>query len=279
MTTPARLRLHSTVVRLVAVYVCFLVAAGTARADTENAKTLFERATVQFRLAKFHEAALTYQRVYELHPDAVLLYNCAQSYRLANEPEKALVIYKSYLSAKPDASNREEVEGRIAELERVVAGQRHASEPSAPIPTTAPPPPAPAESPAVAASSPTAPQAIRSVDGPDGRTKRIAGFTLLGVAVGAAVGGAVTAVLSGQASDSVNAEAKAHQPFDPSKESQGKADQIVSGVMFGVAGAAAVAGAVLVVLGTRERSAHERKVSLLPALSPGAVGAIATVRF
>lgn len=278
MTVGVRLRLHSVAVRLAAVYVCFLVAVGTARADTENAKTLFERATVQFRLAKFHEAALTYQRVYELHPDAVLLYNCAQSYRLANEPEKALVIYKSYLSAKPDASNREEVEGRIAELERVVAGQRHASEPSAPVPTPAPPQPAPSEPSTVAAGS-TVPQPIRTVDSSNGRKKRIAGFTLLGVAVGAAVGGAVTAVLSGQASDSVNAEGKAHQPFDPSKESQGKTDRIVSGVMFGVAGAAAVAGAVLVVLGTRDRRAHESKVSLLPAVSPGAAGAIATVRF
>jgi tetratricopeptide (TPR) repeat protein len=273
-------QLHSAAVRLAAVWMVLVAAVGTAQADSDNAKTLFERATVQFRLAKFHEAALTYQRVYELHPDAVLLYNCAQSYRLANEPEKALVIYKSYLSAKPDASNREEVEGRIAELERVVAGQRKPAEksPTEPAPPTAPPQPAQAETSNVAAAS-SATQAIRAVDSSEGRKMRIAGFTLLGVAVGAVVGGAVTAVLSGQASDSVNAEAKAHQPFDPSKESQGKTDQVVSGVMFGVAGAAAVAGAVLVVLGTRERRAHESKVSLLPALSPGAVGAIATVRF
>jgi len=107
----------------------------------------------------------------------------------------------------------------------------------------------------------------------------VAGLALLGVAAGALVGGIVTAVLSGQASDSINAAAKAGNPFDPSKESAGKTDTIVSGVMFGVAGAATVAGGVLLVLGIREGHAHERRVSLLPTLSPTSVGASATVRF
>lgn len=258
-----------------------LAASATARAAGEDAKALFDRATVQFRIGQFHDAAQTYQRVYELHPDPVLLYNCAQSFRLANEPDKALLFYRSFLSAKPDAPNREEVEGRIAELERVVAEQKKAKErppndvtPTPPAAPTQAQPPAPQPAPAPLAAVP-APAPKRGT----GRSKKIAGIALLGVAAGAAVGGIVTAVLSGQASDSINAAAKSGQPFDPSKEAQGKTDTIVSGVMFGVAGAAAIAGGALLLLGVREGRLHERAVSLAPALSPTAVGATATVRF
>lgn len=258
--------------------VIVLAASATARAAGEDAKTLFDRATVQFRVGQFHDAAQTYQRVYELHPDPVLLYNCAQSFRLANEPDKALLFYRSFLSAKPDAPNREEVEGRIAELERVVAEQKKAKErppndvtPAPPVAPTQAQTPAPQAAPAAVATVPPK----RGT----GRSKKIAGIALLGVAVGAAVGGVVTAVLSGKASDSINAAARAGQPFDPSKETQGNTDTIVSGVMFGVAGAAAVAGGVLLTLGIRNSRARENRVSLVPILSPTVAGARVGVRF
>ena len=92
-----------------------LLVARVASADgnKESAKELFERATVQFRVGHFDAAAADYARAYELHHDPVLLYNVAQSYRLANNPDKALFFYRSYLSTVPDAANREEVEGRI----------------------------------------------------------------------------------------------------------------------------------------------------------------------
>lgn len=265
--------------RLVGAVFFAAILSTTAHADGESAKVLFERATVQFRLGQFHDAALTYQRVYELHPDAVLLYNTAQSYRLANEPEKALLFYKSFLSAKPDAPNHDEVSGRIAELERVVAEQKKANErPPNDVtqpPPPATPPPATATAPATAAEPATAPSPGRS----HGRTKKIAGIALLGVAAGALVGGIVTAVLSGQASDSIIAEARSGQPFDPSKESAGQTDTVVSGVMFGLAGAAAVTGGVLLVLGIRDGRAHERRVSLSPALSTTSIGATATLGY
>lgn len=258
-----------------------LAASATARAAGDDAKALFDRATVQFRLGQFHDAAQTYQHVYELHPDPVLLYNSAQSFRLANEPDKALLFYRSFLSAKPDAPNREEVEGRIAELERVVAEQKKAKErppndvtPTPPAAPTQAQPPPPQEAPAPLATVP-APASKRGT----GRSKKIAGIALLGVAAGAAVGGVVTAVLSGQASDSINAAAKSGQPFDPSKEAQGKTDTIVSGVMFGVGGAAVVTGGVLLVLGVREGKLGESKVSLAPMLSPTSIGATGTLRF
>lgn len=259
-----------------------LATASIARAETEDPKALFERATVQFRLGQFHEAARTYERVYELRPDPVLLYNCAQSYRLANEPEKALVLYKSFLAAKADAPNRREVEVRIAELERLVTEQRKAKE-RPPNEVTAPPAPVTEAHPAVAAPESPAPAvapapAPATVDN-KGRVKRIAGIAVLGVGVAALVGGIVAAVFSERASDSINAAAKAGDAFDPSKEAEGKTDTIVSGVMFGVGGAAVVTGGVLLVLGLREGKVHESKVSFVPMLSPTSMGAAASVRF
>ena len=261
---------------LAAGVIVFVLVSTVVRADGDDPKALFERATVQFRLGQFHEAALTYERVYALHHDPALLYNCAQSYRLANEHEKALLLYKSFLSSKPDAANREEVQGRIAELEAIVAEEKKAKERPPNDVATAPAPPTPA------VSAPTPPSTAKAVPVDDrgkGRTKKIAGIALCGLAVGAVVGGIVTAVLSGQASDSINAAARSGQPFDPSKESDGKADTIVSGVMFGVAGAAAVAGSVLLALGIRDSRAHESRISLSPTFSPTSVGAAASVRF
>lgn len=273
------------VVGAVVFFILCSVSPSTARAENTDAKALFERATVQFRLGQFHDAALTYQRVYEIHHDPVLLYNTAQSYRLANEPEKALLFYKSFLSSKPDASNRDEVEGRITELDGIIAEQKRATvrppndvtaAPPLPATTTTESPPATVTEPAAAAP---AAASASVVQGGNGRGKKIAGGVLLGVAGGALVGGIVTALLSGQASDSINASAKAGRPFDPSKQSAGTTDTIVSGVMFGVAGAAAVAGAVLLGLGVRDGRAHETKVSLLPVVTPSLVGAVAGLRF
>ena len=266
--------------RLAVTSAVMLLVITAAHAEKDDPKALFERATVEFRLGRFHDAARTYERVYELHPDPALLFNCAQSYRLANEPDKALTFYKSFLSAKPDAANKEEVQARIVELERAVAEQKKAVErpPNEIIPPTreAPPAAAPvAPPPAAAATSPSAPTAATHA----GRTKKIAGIALLGGAVALAVGGVVAAVFSGKESDSINSAAQSGQPFDPAREAAGHNDTVISGVMFGVAGAAAVAGGVLLALGIRDGRTHERAVSLAPIASPSAVGGLATVRF
>lgn len=240
------------------------LAAATARADTEDARALFEKATVQFRLGQFHQAAETYQRVYELHHDASLLYNCAQAYRLGKEPEKALLFYRSFLSADPDTAQRDEVERRIAELERIIAAQNKENErpPNSVTPTQVPP--------ATTTAAPSTPTDRAK----GGRGKMIAGIAIFAVAVGTAAAGVATAVLSGQAADAIRSEQQSNIPFDPAKESAGRTDNVVSGVMFGVAGAAAVVGGTLLVLGIRERRAARQRVSLSPILSPTAVGAL-----
>jgi hypothetical protein len=109
-----------------------------------------------------------------------------------------------------------------------------------------------------------------------GRAKRIAGFALFGLAAGTAAAGIVTGVLASHAASSIRSEAQSHEPFNPSLESTGLTEQTVSTVMYAVAGAAAIGGAVLVYFGVKEArgAAAPEKVALLPAVSPGYLGLV-----
>ena len=97
-----------------------LLPAGVARADKKidaEAKQAYMDGTKYYNLGDFTKAIEHYKRAYELKPDAVFLYNIAQSYRLSNDFTQALFFYKSFLRNLPDAPNRAEVERRITEME------------------------------------------------------------------------------------------------------------------------------------------------------------------
>jgi tetratricopeptide (TPR) repeat protein len=93
----------------------------TDDAALEKARELARRAGIHYSLGKFNDAASEYEQVYELHPEASLLYNIGQCHRLGGDLDKALFFYRSYLRNEPRAKNAAEVQERIAELERVVA--------------------------------------------------------------------------------------------------------------------------------------------------------------
>ncbi|MCC6997726.1 MAG: tetratricopeptide repeat protein [Deltaproteobacteria bacterium] len=97
-----------------------LLPAAVARADKKSdaeAKKAYMDGTKYYNLGDFPKAIEHYKRAYELKPDAVFLYNIAQSYRLSNDFTQALFFYKSFLRNLPDAPNRAEVERRITEME------------------------------------------------------------------------------------------------------------------------------------------------------------------
>jgi tetratricopeptide (TPR) repeat protein len=141
----------------------FLGASSAARAQAPDAKELYKRATAHFNLGRFKEAAAEYEQVFETHPDPVILYNIAQSYRLAGGyDEKALFFYKSYMRGNPKAPNREEVQQRIAALEESVAQQKK-NQQTPPNNTLERPPEKPGEAAPAAAASAPAPAAAPSV--------------------------------------------------------------------------------------------------------------------
>jgi tetratricopeptide (TPR) repeat protein len=147
-----------------------------AVAHGDNKKLMrehFERGSAFYDLGKYRDAVVEYEEAYKAKPDPALLFNIAQCYRLAREPESALRIYRSYLRRVPDAPNREEVEQYIQALQAQIdeptshppgwrplpAGPLTPTNPAAPNPA-APNPAAPnPAAPNPAAPNPAAPTA------------------------------------------------------------------------------------------------------------------------
>ena len=145
------------------VLLAVLVASTSARADrASEAREHYQNATAHFAVGEFAEAANEYQAAFKLKPDPALLYNAAQSYRLANNPDKALILYKNYLQLYPNESNADEVRHQIEKLKEAIAAAESAKT-APPTGTTEPKqlPPAsateaaPAQPAAVAATTPT----------------------------------------------------------------------------------------------------------------------------
>jgi hypothetical protein len=297
--------------------------------DRSDARDHFMKGSKFFDLGKFDEAIKEYEAAYTLRDEPVLLYNIAQAHRLAGHASQAMHFYKSYLHRSPKAPNREEVENKIAELEKLVQQQQitqtlppdqpispgdkpaataskpkpttttpskppevaAATKPTTPPPTAVEPPPPPVvetppatspETPPVATTPPPEepkPAGPGFFGGP-GKMKKIIGIALLGVGVAClAVGGAMSALAVGAGNDVVG-EANSGQRFDPSKESAGKTDQIVGGVMYGVGGAAAVVGGVMLYLGIRQdKNAASTHAMIVPVISPTQAGASLQLRF
>lgn len=276
-------------------------AEATDEAKKVLARKHYQDGTKAFDLGHFDEAIKEYEEAYRNFDDPVLLYNLAQAHRLAGHAADALRLYKVYLNRAPGAKNRTEVQTKIATLEKLVEEQRQSQSlpPDHPIRpgTTATQQPAPqpeptttqptttATTPRSAAVTPRTATEAKPVDRADrpavpGRTKKIAGIGLMVVGLGGIGAGIAMGVLSKQAGDSVTSAAKAHQPFDPAKESTGKTDQILEAVFLAVGGVALAGGALLYYFGHREatRAGHHGFV-FAPALSPRFAGAKLEVTF
>jgi hypothetical protein len=130
--------------RVVLVGSLVMALAGVSRADNaeDEAKRHFDDGTKAYNLGEFTRAATEYRAAYNAKPDPVLLYNIAQSYRLANDFPQALFFYKSFRRNLPDAANRAEVDERIRALEEQIERQKSVaiSPPNNTVPPgTAPP--------------------------------------------------------------------------------------------------------------------------------------------
>jgi tetratricopeptide (TPR) repeat protein len=135
--------------------------------DLVEARKHAQRGLSHFNLQEYDRAIVEFEEAYRLRPDPSLLYNLAQSHRLAGHDERAIYFYRAFLRSAPNAEIRPEVERRIAEMERAKPKEPSAAA-SAPKPTpgAAPRPvaaaapdaaPAPVAAPASLASAPSSP--------------------------------------------------------------------------------------------------------------------------
>jgi tetratricopeptide repeat protein len=93
-----------------------VVTAAASREERAAARLHYERAVNHYNLGEFADAATEFREVYKSSPQAALLYDTAQAYRLANDRDKAVFFYQSFLRSEPGSPHRSEVERRIHEL-------------------------------------------------------------------------------------------------------------------------------------------------------------------
>lgn len=252
----------------------------------------YQKAKRLYDLAKYKEAVDEYQAAYLISADPALLFNIAQSYRLADQPIEAVRFYRNYLRNAPDAPNRADVEKRIADLEKQMADRERAKNEPAPPPVVtpapapvAPPPvvaPAPAPvAPPVAPAPPPPP--VPAAPPPEPRSIALP-VTLLAVGGVALAGGVVAGLMAKGKASKLEEAAKNRLQFDPKLESDGKLFNTVFIVAGSIGVVCAGVGAVLLATGSggqekRAANGSSSSVALFPILGPGLQGAGARMTF
>jgi len=114
--------------------------AGAAEAggsDADEARAYHEKAKAAFALSHYAQAAEFFEKAFELKADPALLYNAAQSHRLAGNKQRALTLYQNYLHVYGRDERRPQIEMRIDELKKAIEKDR--SEVPVPPPAGWPP--------------------------------------------------------------------------------------------------------------------------------------------
>jgi tetratricopeptide (TPR) repeat protein len=301
---PTLLRRASLLPLAVAAFALTLAAGSPARADdAQAAKEHYQKGSSFYDLGRYPEAIKEFEAAYELKNDPAFLYNLAQAHRLAGNSEQALHFYRTYLRYVPKAPNRAEIEGRISQLEQLVAQKNSAqtTPPNVTIPPggTTPPnvgtettPPGtttpgtttpPGNTTTMGTTTtPTGPTMLTTAPPPpvpplDPRAHRyqrigiggmIAGglLVVIGLAEGTRAAGAANEVLT--ASKNGNA-------FDPAVEQRGKDAQKAEAVFATLGLVVGGAGAALWYYGHR----LEHQVTVMPVASSTGAGASLRVAF
>jgi hypothetical protein len=287
---------------------------GPARADnaTEQARQHYASGTKQYDMGHWDEAIAEFEKAYDLRPDPSFLYNLAQAHRRKGDLKRALDLYKNFALKLPKGQQRDEVEEKIAAVQKqideaatkpAVERSANATEPSAAetqVPST--PTPAPSDTAAPQAAQPSTPAAapvptllplapppeawpvavapattVRE-DGKasdPGQGLRVAGIVCGSVGLASVVAGAVFGWEAKVLSDRVTGAKK----FNSTDEAAGKRAEILQWVFYGVGAGGIVAGGVLYYMGLTATSASGAKVSVTPIVGPNTTGVAATGAF
>jgi tetratricopeptide (TPR) repeat protein len=135
-----------------------------ASADDEVARGLFQAGKAAYQAGKYADALDFFEQAHARSGRPALLFNIAQSAERVRQDQKALEMFRAYLTQVPDAENRVEVEARIKQLEQWVAEQNKEAAPVAPIAVA----PTPAETAEQAPASPPNDPAYTESNSSDG---------------------------------------------------------------------------------------------------------------
>ena len=122
-----------------------------SRSDQEAAKAHFLAGSSYYESANYADAVKEFNEAYRLSKRPDLLYNIALCYERLSDYDNAISTLKRYLIEKPTAPDRNIIESRVQNLERL---REIRNAPPAPLPTI-PSPPKPIEAPPPAQAKPS----------------------------------------------------------------------------------------------------------------------------
>ena len=232
----------------------------TADAAKAQARSLYEEGTRHYNLSEFGDALTSFKEAYRLYPEPTFLVNIAQCQRQIGRNNDAVLSYRAFLRERPDAPNRDEVETLIATLERAI--REDAAAHAAPVPSSPPENAGPHVAPAPASpvvEGPALPAVDESSKRKRARTLRLAGIGIGVGGVAALAAGIGLAVAAKNDADTISSADKSGGAYDPGVYSQGNTLNAAGIALISVGAAAAVAGTILIVIGTRHK--HETVAS------------------
>ncbi len=89
----------------------------TVETDEVNARRLFTAGQAAYEAGRYEAAIAYFEQAYALSGNPTLLYNLGVAAERAGRPEQAVEAFTRYLTERPGAANRAEVEGRIRVLQ------------------------------------------------------------------------------------------------------------------------------------------------------------------
>jgi tetratricopeptide (TPR) repeat protein len=92
-------------------------------AKREEAKKIFEDASIKYKTGDYPNALESFRRVYALTQEPSILFNIAQCQRLLDQPEEALKTFQLFIRDAPSNPLAENAKVRISELEAEIARQ------------------------------------------------------------------------------------------------------------------------------------------------------------
>jgi tetratricopeptide (TPR) repeat protein len=125
----------------------FLLLASATALAADDAKAHYQKATAHFAVGEYHDAGIEYEEAFKLKQDPAILFNAAQSFRLAGDNQQALLLYNNIIKLYPSTQYARDSKERIEKLAQTTTAPPAATpQPVTPIPPPAPvvvaPPPA-----------------------------------------------------------------------------------------------------------------------------------------
>jgi tetratricopeptide (TPR) repeat protein len=223
----------------------------SAQDDPEVARAHSSRGTRLYEVGNYREALDEFKAAHLAKGDPAFLYNIAQCHRQLGDNELAVVMYKRYLNAFPQAPNRVDVERRMHDLEASLAGKRKEGAPprapsaapalqrsTASSPMPAPTPPVPLVAPRPDGDVAAGP----AMGSPAGSSLRYLRWVGVGITLGLAGG----AIATGLSASSKYADLRDSCGNTPAGCARSQIDTVKSralwtNLLWGAAGAAAIA--------------------------------------